>query len=779
MGSLSGKLRRQVAQSLHKEFTGCSNLLLQLTRCLLLLFSDAAARSHLQPLALDCIRCLAALGDVAAVLRCLCSWGLGGAEFQGAEGLLLQALDVVNERLVRKRQKKQAIEGVSAESATAFCCLLLQSAASVLALPVTEDFVGEELLALQLLVAGLLKNFVENCGDYVLRHFEPEVLGALLRSGILRVAMHPSVRVACHGIAAAAALLRRLVSLSAAEEAPQQQQQQQQLPQWLDTRALLSVSFVRCLRMGDPQIVKLLQPAAAAALNSVAARLLETVGDSAAAAAAAAVGALAARRQALQQKLLAQQQQQQQQQQDEQEARRMSNKRKEMLAQLRALEASLRALEALQLLPLPCTANWVQTVAMYAEAEDAVARDSTDNFPARFAGLKSSALLGLTTLVGLSPAAAEATTAWTEEVCSQLLESPLLLHRQGSPDSLLLLVLQAAAAGKQYELADKNQPSLFPSCILLDGCCSFVEAQVQRLKSACLTAAAAQQGSAAAATAAVTAWLLPQNAVDSPWLLRLCGVFGGLVRIPLFDAARAAAAVAVAERAKAAAAAARSAEAAAATFSSSGVSLHDYFLEIRRLEFVSGASYLLNYSPPLDIKSILDLLFHHILSSENAASHVENVWAYPLTAPQQIHLCRRRALQTLISISSAGSEGLQQYLPLLLQHIQKKMQDAATEQQLLQSERGLLMEAFVSLVSATGNYALQQRHTLPLIEPFAAALRGLLGEVEQQKQQLLQRDPDGGASAALLPPTTGLLFYLFGDVRRQQTQQEEEEAAKR
>ena len=57
--------------------------------------------------------------------------------------------------------------------------------------------------------------------------------------------------------------------------------------------------------------------------------------------------------------------------------------------------------------------------------------------------------------------------------------------------------------------------------------------------------------------------------------------------------------------------------------------------------------------------------------------------------------------------------------------------------QLLLSERGLLMEAFVSLVSATGIYALQQQHTLPLVEPFAAALRGLLEEVEQQKQLLI------------------------------------------
>ena len=204
---------------------------------------------------------------------------------------------------------------------------------------------------------------------------------------------------------------------------------------------------------------------------------------------------------------------------------------------------------------------------------------------------------------------AEATTAWTEEICSQLLESPLLLQRQQSPDSLLLRLLQTAAAGQHYELADKHQPSLFPSCILLDGCCCFVEAQIQRLKSACLTAQAAQQGSAAAASAAAAAWLLPQQARESPWLQRLCLIVGGLVRVPLFNASLAAAAVAVAEQAKAAAAAARTVETAAATVRSSGLSLHDYFLEIRRLEFVSGASHLLNYSPPLDVKSILDLLF--------------------------------------------------------------------------------------------------------------------------------------------------------------------------
>ena len=100
--------------------------------------------------------------------------------------------------------------------------------------------------------------------------------------------------------------------------------------------------------------------------------------------------------------------------------------------------------------------------------------------------------------------------------------------------------------------------------------------------------------------------------------------------------------------------------------------------------------------------------------------------------------------------------------------------------QLVRSERALLIEAFVSLVSATKSYDLQQQHTLPLIEPFAAALRGLLTEVEQQKQQLLARDPGHSAAAvSLMPQTAGLIFYLFGDVRRQQTPQEEEEAAKR
>ncbi|OEH77435.1 hypothetical protein cyc_01249 [Cyclospora cayetanensis] len=608
MSCLSGKLRRQVAQALHKEIGSSSSVLLQLSRCMLLLYSsEASARARLQPLALDCIRCLAALGDVAAVLRCLCCWGLGGAEFQGAEGLLLQALDVVNERLVKKRQKKQAIDGVSVESMTAFCCLLLQSAASVLALPVTEEFVEEE----------------------ALRHFDSAVLGALLRSGILRVAMHPSVRVACHGIAAAAALLRKMAIIAASEEtAPQQQQRE---PQWLDIRALLAVTFVRCLRVGDPQILKLLQPAAVAALDDVSLRLLSAV-------------------------------------------------------------------------------------ALYAEAEDAIARDPMDveqhRSPQRYDKSEECVFDGLL------------------RVC-------------------------AAASGQAYELADKNQPCLFPSCILLDGCCSFVEALVQRLKSACLTAAAAQQGSAAAASAACAVWLLPQNAAESPWLRRLCRIFEGLVRIPLFDASCAAASVNVAEHAKAAAAAARSVDSAAATVNSSGVSLHDYFLEMRRLEFVSGASHLLNYSPPLDIKSILDLLFRHILSTETAASQIDNIWAYPLPAPQQVHLCKRRALQTLICISSAGASAIQQYLPALLQHVQAKIHASDNEQQ-------------------------QQQHTLPLIEPFAAALSNLLTEAEQQKQVLLQQDPGDAAAAALvLPPTTALIFYLFGDVRRKQTSQEEELAARR
>ena len=66
MGSLQGKERRQVAQALHKELSSSSNLLLQLSRCLLLLFSaDPAARSRLQPLALDCIRSAAAVAAAA------------------------------------------------------------------------------------------------------------------------------------------------------------------------------------------------------------------------------------------------------------------------------------------------------------------------------------------------------------------------------------------------------------------------------------------------------------------------------------------------------------------------------------------------------------------------------------------------------------------------------------------------------------------------------------------------------------------------------------------
>ena len=57
MGSLSGKMRRLVSQSLYKEISCCSNLLLQLSRFVLMLFSgDSLAHSRLQPLAMESIR---------------------------------------------------------------------------------------------------------------------------------------------------------------------------------------------------------------------------------------------------------------------------------------------------------------------------------------------------------------------------------------------------------------------------------------------------------------------------------------------------------------------------------------------------------------------------------------------------------------------------------------------------------------------------------------------------------------------------------------------------
>lgn len=80
-----------------------------------------------------------------------------------------------------------------------------------------------------------------------------------------------------------------------------------------------------------------------------------------------------------------------------------------------------------------------------------------------------------------------------------------------------------------------------------------------------------------------------------------------------------------------------------------------------------------------------------IMTNEAAAASVD-IWRYPLPAAQQVHLCMRRALQTLVFIAAPGAAALQQYLPLLLQHIQTKMH-ASNQQQV-----GMLLLIFLAVV---------------------------------------------------------------------------------
>lgn len=57
-----------------------------------------------------------------------------------------------------------------------------------------------------------------------------------------------------------------------------------------------------------------------------------------------------------------------------------------------------------------------------------------------------------------------------------------------------------------------------------------------------------------------------------------------------------------------------------------------------------------------------------------AGSSQNNFNVYPLPPEQQVYLCRRRALYTLISLCTACPGVLSQYLPMMLQHVQGRLQ---------------------------------------------------------------------------------------------------------
>lgn len=200
---------------------------------------------------------------------------------------------------------------------------------------------------------------------------------------------------------------------------------------------------------------------------------------------------------------------------------------------------------------------------------------------------------------------AEATTSWTFNVCRDALQSPLFVQRAACPDSLLRKQLEAAASGKTFALADKLQPWLFPSYVVLDGCCCFVEALAQRLKNAALTYEAGVSGGAAGSAKTAVFWMVPQGADGAAWLHRLCCVYTALVQLPLFDAKAAREAESRVEDAKRRAS---QGDAAAGAALCEGISLHDYLLETRRLELLAGAAYFCAFSA-VNVQSVLELLF--------------------------------------------------------------------------------------------------------------------------------------------------------------------------
>lgn len=104
------------------------------------------------------------------------------------------------------------------------------------------------------------------------RSLHPALTAVFLRMAVLPTIAHPSLKISSLGVTAAASLIRKLCAdASSSAVGPSASRQ---LPEWIDLPALLSAFLVRCLRVGDPQALRLTNRQAVMDLEAVAESLL-------------------------------------------------------------------------------------------------------------------------------------------------------------------------------------------------------------------------------------------------------------------------------------------------------------------------------------------------------------------------------------------------------------------------------------------------------------------------------------------------------------------------
>ncbi|PFH32201.1 hypothetical protein BESB_021420 [Besnoitia besnoiti] len=822
--SMPLKRRLQIAQGLE----GAVEYLLKSLSVFLGAFQQHRHVSHLRTLIVEFLRELAGVVDVSLVLRyrdillSLVKEGGQGGALEDCRPQILQTFDVLAGGLAKKRSKKPAIDSVPAEDLTSFIHCVIYLVASAMAHTANHQFeVDPEGFELDVTIAEMIKHLCEACADQLLRHLDPVTLSLLWHGAILPLMAHPSLKIATAGVAASTAIFKRFQffsstfpsafrnkkeeeflqlqcealarelspSASASIEALYRQSLEQfrekTFPVWFDLKSYLSLLFLRTLRVGDPALLAPLGVDAtqgrdqafsapsransasfAASFSTLLDRLVvELLQTTEAPAALARAGCLlAVRRHAEGLQLVWN------------EAEAAGNKGKE--SWISPLLEPLAALLPVGRYPQAVKA-WYWTVAELSGAEDDLGTDALQGFAARYASIKSSSLLPL----GLSLSfTAYSARRVAEELTAlaQVAVGHAFFHARGSlSDFLLVLKTQ-----NRPMLPDKQQPWVCPAYLVLDAALSVFESCVQRLKSATLTYVAIQGAGASSATPSAAAvaveWMLPAQAGDAPWEAQLASLFQAFLDLKLVDLDAILSGRLPADQQAAFVKQTSSPDVLGASqlaldgdgdADGKSTCLYDYLLEARRLEFIASCAFFLNYKH-VKVPAVLDLLFRRILAeapaSTSSASACSGSGAYPLTAEQQVYLCRRRALYTLISMCTACPSVLKNYLQMMLQHVQGRLQ--AHQAQLQDTEKNLLVESLVSLISACQIYKLQQEHTLPLVRPYVQELLLLsqkLGssktaEAPPQTSDAESRKCDGEETPAR---AVGLLLFLLGDRR--------------
>ncbi|CBZ51020.1 conserved hypothetical protein [Neospora caninum Liverpool] len=811
--NMSLKRRIQIAQGLE----GAVQYLLRPLGIFLSAFQQHRHVSHLRPLIVEFLRELAGVVEVSLILQfrdillSLVKEGGEGGALEDCRLQILQTFDVLVGGLAKKRSKKLAVDAVPEDDLTSLIHCVIYLVASAMAQAANNKFeVDSEAFDLDVSLAEMVKHLCESCADQLLRRLDPLTMSLLWHGAILPLMAHPSLKIAMAGVAASIAVVKRFQFFSAtfpsarspSEKAFLQLQcealarqlgpcsplqtvyqqaveqvREQTFPIWFDLKSYLSLLFLRTLRVGDPALLAPLlladSPAETPASTSFAALLDQLVASllqsTELPAALARAGCMLVRQDEAKKVLSGWAQQSAQG--DGEGEKKKSDWQSPLLESIAALLPVGRYPHAVK--------GWYTSVADFSVAEDELGTDALQGFAARYAGMKSSSLLPMGVALSLTPYSARRVAEELTALAQLALGHPFFARRGALPDFLLLL-----QARKRPLLPDKQQPWVCPAYLVLDSALSFFEACTQRLKSASLTFAALQGSSLSSAGStqiSAVEWLLPAQAAEAPWEAQLASLFEAILDLKLVDL-DAILSGRLASQQQAAFLKQTSPDLTGTQWPGGANAggekdaegkdfcLYEYLLETRRLDFVASCAYFLNYTH-VKVDAVLDLLFRRILAEappSTSAPAACSSGTYPLTGEQQIYLCRRRALYTLISLCTSCPAVLKNYLQMMLQHVQGRLQ--AQQAQVQDPEKNLLVESLVSLISASQIYTVQEEHTLPLVRPYVHELlllcqklgsgdfapRADLGQGEAEARQREESRQNR---------VVGLLLFLLGERR--------------